>query len=210
MATKFEITQKSLIRKLEKLDVIFQRWNKTEQQVYNTSDKYHLRQNLVKASWGQKFGSIQNGKTPIQTRIEQVKNASSMDDLKTVIEEVGSGTVKDFLNFQVTKVNNEAWIESITDKFGEIYYALNNLFKRETVDAVSIYIEELRMDVKDLNPLTMTFETIEKVNNLIEQFYDDVRNNNASSAKTHLLKIGRLIYNNKQYERFERIMDSYL
>lgn len=210
MATKFEIKQRSLINKLEKIDAYFQKWNMSVQQVYNISDKYHLRQNLVKASWGQKFGSIQNGKTPIQTRIEQVKNAKSMADLEMISKEVGSGSIKDFLNFQVTKTNNEAWIESISDKFGQIYNMLNKFYKPNTVNAVSIYIEELRMNVEDLDALSISYEQIAQINEYINLFYEDIQNKDQSSAKTHLLKIARIIYNNKQYSRFERIMDSYL
>ena len=210
MATKFEIKQRSLINKLEKLDVYFKKWNLSEQQVADMSDKYHLRQNLIKASWGRKFGNIQNGMTQIQTRIEQVKNAKSMDDLETVIKEVGNGSVREFLNFQVTKTNNEAWIESISDKFGQIYNMLNKFYKPNTVNAVSIYIEELRMDIENLDALSMTYEQIAKVNNYIDLFYEDIQNKDQSSAKSHLLKIAETIYNKRDYSRFERIMDSYL
>ena len=210
MATKFDILKKSLIKKYQKIGKYFEDWNLSTQQIANKSDKYHMRRNQVMGSWGRKYGQQQNGKTPIDTRIDQIMNAKSMEDLEIFKKEIGKGTVRDFLNFQVEKVNREAWIESVTDKFGVLYAGINRLYGVSKIEDIHIYIDELEMYVKDLDPLSISYEGLNRISELIEMFYEEAKDGNKDGAKSTLLDIAEIVYNNKKYNRFKSILDNTL
>ena len=65
MATKFEISQQSLIKKYENLNTYFKNWNVSEAYVKSHSTPQNLRSNTVKASWGRYYGNDDSGITLI-------------------------------------------------------------------------------------------------------------------------------------------------
>ena len=209
MATRFEITQQSIINKYENLNKYFKNWNVSEAYVRSHSAPQHLRNNLVKASWGRLYGNDDNGLTLIETRIEEIKQAKTMEDLQKFRDEIGSGSAKSFLNYQ-TDMNKDAWTQSVLDKFSSIYQGLNKGYGQKKIDDLYIYIEELKMYVKDLDASQLTFEQANKIKDYLELFYEEMRNGDKLSAKENLLKMAKIVYNSQKYKRFETIIDNAL
>lgn len=209
MATRFEITQQSLIKKYENLNTYFKKWNVTEAYVKSHSIPQNLRSNIVKASWGRYYGNDDNGLTLIESRIEELKQAKSMDDLQNFINEIGTGSAKSFLKYQ-TDINKDAWTQTVLDKFSAIYQGLNKGYGISTIGNLYIYIEELKMYVQDLDPSKLSFEQINKMNDYLELFYEENRNGDKLAAKENLLKMAKIVYNSQKYKKFETILDNYL
>ena len=209
MATKFEITQQSLIKKYKNLNTYFKNWNVTEAYVKTHSTPQNLRSNIVKASWGRYYGNDDNGLTLIESRIEELKQAKSMDELQNFINEIGTGSAKSFLKYQ-TDNNKEAWTQSVLDKFSAIYQGLNKGYGILAIGNLYIYIEELKMYVQDLDASKLTFEQINKMKDYMVLFYEEMRNGDKSSAKENLLKMAKIVYNSQKYKRFQTILDNYL
>ena len=209
MATRFQITQQSLIKKYENLNTYFKNWNVTDAYVKSHSTPQNMRSNIVKASWGRYYGNDDNGSTLIDSRIEELKQAKSMDDLQNFINEIGTGSAKSFLKYQ-TDINKEAWTQSVLDKFSAIYQGLNKGYGILTIGDLYIYIEELKMYVQDLDASKLTFEQINKMKDYMELFYEEMRNGDKIAAKENLLKMAKIVYNSQKYKRFETILDNYL
>ena len=209
MATRFEITQQSLIKKYQNLNTYFKNWNVSEAYVKSHSTPQNLRINIVKASWGRYYGNDDNGSTLIDARIEELKQAKSMDDLQNFINEIGTGSAKSFLNYQ-TDMNKDAWTESVLEKFKAIYQGLNKGYGILAIGDLYIYIEELKMYVQDLDASKLTFEQINKIKDYMELFYEEMRNGDKIAAKENLLKMAKIVYNRQKYKRFETILDNYL
>ena len=209
MATRFDITQHSLINKYENLNKYFKNWNVSEAYVRSHTAPQHLRNNLVKASWGRLYGNDDNGLTLIETRIEELKQAKTMEDLQKFRDEIGTGSAKSFLNYQ-TDMNKDAWTQSVLDKFSSIYQGLNKGYGQKKIDDLYIYIEELKMYVKDLDASQLTFEQANKIKDYLELFYEEMRNGDKLSAKENLLKMAKIVYNSQKYKRFETIIDNVL
>ena len=209
MATRFEISQQSLIKKYENLNTYFKNWNVSEAYVKSHSTPQNLRTNLVKASWGRYYGNDDNGSTLIDSRIEEIKQAKSMDDLQNFINEIGTGSAKSFLNYQTDK-NKEAWTQTVLDKFSAIYQGLMSGYGILTIGDLYIYIEELKMHVQDLDPSKITFEQINKIIDYMQLFYEENKNGDKIAAKENLLKMAKIVYNSQKYKRFETIIDNAL
>lgn len=209
MATRFEISQQSLIKKYENLNTYFKKWNVSEAYVKSHSTPQNLRSNIVKASWGRYYGNDDNGSTLIDARIEELKQAKSMDELQNFINEIGTGSAKSFLKYN-TDMNKNAWTESVLEKFKAIYQGLNKGYGILAIGDLYIYIEELKMYVKDLDVTQLTFEQANKIKDYLELFYEEMRNGDKLSAKENLLKMAKIVYNNQKYKRFETILDNYL
>ena len=209
MTTRFEISQQSLIKKYENLNTYFKNWNVSEAYVKSHSTPQNLRSNIVKASWGRYYGNDDNGSTLIDARIEELKQAKSMDDLQNFINEIGTGSAKSFLNYQ-TDMNKDAWTESVLEKFKAIYQGLNKGYGILAIGDLYIYIEELKMYVQDLDASKLTFEQINKIKDYMELFYEEMRNGDKIAAKENLLKMAKIVYNRQKYKRFETIIDNYL
>ena len=209
MATRFELTQQSLIKKYQNLNTYFKNWNVSEAYVKSHSTPQNLRTNLVKASWGRYYGNDDNGSTLIDSRIEEIKQAKSMDDLQNFINEIGTGSAKSFLNYQTDK-NKEAWTQTVLDKFSAIYQGLMSGYGILTIGDLYIYIEELKMHVQDLDPSKITFEQINKIIDYMQLFYEENKNGDKIAAKENLLKMAKIVYNSQKYKRFETIIDNAL
>ena len=209
MATRFEISQQSLIKKYENLNTYFKKWNVTEAYVKSHSTPQNMRSNIVKASWGRYYGNDDNGATLIDVRIEELKQAKSMDELQKFRDEIGTGSAKSFLKYN-TDMNKNAWTESVLEKFKAIYQGLNKGYGILGIGDLYIYIEELKMYVKDLDVTQLTFEQANKIKDYLELFYEEMRNGDKSSAKENLLKMAKIVYNSQKYKRFQTILDNYL
>lgn len=210
--TKFEISQQSLIKKYEKLNEYFKKWNVSEAYVETHSDPSHLRLNRVKASWGRKLGNDEYGLTKIETRIDELKQAKTISDLQKFKDEIGSGSVTSFLKYQMTKKedNRESWKESVTDKFGVIYKGIKELYGVRALDELSFYISDLYEKTLNMDGILLTTTEVIELGNMIEMFYEDIKTKNDIKAKEHLLKIARMLYNNKTYKRFLEKVDNTL
>lgn len=209
MATRFEITQQSLIKKYENLNTYFKNWNVSEAYVKSHSTPQNLRTNTVKASWGRYYGNDDNGSTLIDVRIEELKQAKSMEELQKFKDEIGTGSAKSFLKYN-TNMNKKAWTESVLEKFKAIYQGLMTGYGILTIGNLYIYIEELKMYVKDLDVSQLTFEQANKIKDYLELFYEEMRNGDKIAAKENLLKMAKIVYNNQKYKKFETILDNYL
>ena len=209
MATRFDVTKNSLLKKYENLNTYFKNWNVSEAYVKSHSTPQNIRSNTVKASWGRYYGNDDNGLTLIESRIEELKQTKSMEELQKFKDEIGTGSAKSFLKYQ-TDVNKKAWTESVLEKFKAIYQGLMTGYGILTIRDLYIYIEELKMYVKDLDVSQLTFEQANKIKDYLELFYEEIKNGDKSSAKENLLKMAKIVYNNKKYKRFETILDNTL
>ena len=207
--TRFEISKQSLIKKYENIDIYMKKWNVSEAYVRTHSDPAHLRANLVKASWGREYGNDENGLTKIEMKIDELKQAKTMDDLQKFRDEIGTGSVKSFLRYQ-TEMNTASWTESVLDKFSAIYQGINKGYGFKKIDELYIYIEELKMNVKDLDTTQVTYEQLNRIKQYMEMFYEEMKNGDKLAAKEELLKMAKIVYNNQKYNRFKTILDNTL
>ena len=209
MATRFEISQQSLIKKYENLNNYFKKWNVSDVYVESHSTPQNLRRNRVKASWANYYANNDAGLNLIETRIEELKQAKTLKDLKKFKEEMGNGSVQSFL-FNQTNINRKAWTETVLDKFEGIYQGLNKGYGRSTIDKIYIYIEELKMYVKDFDASKLTVEQLNKIEEYMELYYEEIKNKDKLTGKENLLKIAKILHDNQKYKKFETILDNTL